>query len=116
MALAHPFRWSYDGKGLHEKAVIRFTDMLKHASNKLEIPTLTKQLCLMTNLFEHFFDEVPKNNWDKLFDVLQSQKSTLKNSIMNEKGPIKKEKAENGLNSLLSVLEDYIWQNMQNAA
>jgi len=35
---------------------------------------------------------------------------------MNEKGPIKKEKAENGLNSLLSVLEDYIWQKMQNAA
>ncbi len=114
--LAHPFRWSYDGKGLHEKAVIRFTDMLTHASNKFEISTLTKQLCLMINLFENYFDEVPENNWDKLFDVLQSQKSTLENSIMNEEGPIKKQKAENGLNSLLSVREDYIWQNMQYAA
>ena len=27
--LAQPFQWSYDGKGLHEKAVNRFAEMLK---------------------------------------------------------------------------------------
>ena len=48
--LAHPFRWSYSGKGLHEK------------------------------------------------------------------GPSKKKNAINALNSLLSVLTDYIWQNMKKAA
>jgi len=31
--LAHPFQWSYDGKGLHEKAVQRFTKML-HSSGR----------------------------------------------------------------------------------
>jgi transposase len=113
--LAHPFRWSYDGKGLHEKAVNRFIKMLKQAANKLEISTLTKQLRLMTNLFDHYFDEVPGKNWENLFDVLQSQKATLRHSIMNEDGPLKKENAKNVLNSLLSVLEDYIWQNMQKA-
>jgi hypothetical protein len=40
----------------------------------------------------------------------------LRNSIINEEGPLKKEHAENALNSLLSVLEDYIWQNVPKAA
>ncbi len=50
--LAHPFRWSYDGKGLHKKAVNRFTEILKQAASELEISTLTKHLLLMANLFE----------------------------------------------------------------
>ena len=70
----------------------------------------------MTNLFDHYFDEVPGKNWENLFDVLQSQKATLIHSIMNEDGPLKKENAKNALNSLLSVLENYIWQNMRKAA
>jgi len=114
--LAHPFRWSYDGKGLHEKAVNRFTEMLKQAANKLEISTLTKQLRLMSNLFDQYFYEVSGENWKKLFAVLQSQKAIVRNSIMNEAGPLKKENAEDALNSLLSILEDYIWQNMRQTA
>jgi len=114
--LAHPFRWSYDGKGLHKKAVNRFTEMLKQAANKLEISTLTKQLRLMSNLFDHYFHEVPGESWEKLFTFLQSQEATIRNSIMNEEGPLKKENAENALNSLLSTLEDYLWQNERKAA
>lgn len=114
--LAHPFRWSYDGKGLHVKAVSRFTKMLKQAANKIEITTLTKQLRLMANLFNHYFAEVPEEEWKQFLDVLKSQDATLRNSITNEEGPIKKEKAEKALNSLLSVLENYIWQNVQKAA
>ncbi|MCK5509236.1 MAG: hypothetical protein KAI50_12050, partial [Desulfobacterales bacterium] len=91
--------------------VNRFTEMLKQAANKLEISTLTKQLRLMNNLFDHYFHEVPKENWEKLLNVLQSQETTLRNSIMNEKGPLKKENAENALNSLFSAIEDYLWQN-----
>jgi len=49
--LAHPFRWSYDGKGLQTKALKRFTIMLNQAASELEVTTLTKQLRLMTNLF-----------------------------------------------------------------
>ena len=109
--LAHPFRWSYDGKGLHKKAVNRFTEMLKQAANKLEISTLTKQLRLMKNLFNHYFHEVPEENWEKLFTFLQSQEATIRNSIMNEEGPLKKENAENAWNSLFSTIENYLSQN-----
>lgn len=90
--------------------------MLKQAANKLEISTLTKQLRLMSNLFDYYFHEVPGENWEKLFTFLQSQEATIRNSIMNEQGPLKKEKAENALNSLLSTLEDYLWQNTRKAA
>jgi len=114
--LAHPFRWSYNGKGLHLKAVKRFTIMLVQAANKLEIPTLTKQLRLMANLFEHYFDEVPEETWENLFNALQLQKETLKSSITSEEGPKKKVKAENALNHLLSVLEDYVCQELLEAA
>jgi hypothetical protein len=114
--LAHPFRWSYDGKGLHKKAVSRFTEMLKQSASKLEIPSLTKQLQLMFNIFNHYISEIPMGYWEKLFDTFQSQEATLRNSIMNEEGPLKKKNAENALNSLLSALENYIRQNMRNAA
>ncbi len=101
---AHPFQWSYDGKGLHGKAVNRFIAMLMQAADKLEISTLTKQLRLMSNLFDHYLSEVPKKSWEKLFDVLQSQAATLKNSIRDEEGPIKKANAENAMNSLCYAL------------
>jgi len=70
----------------------------------------------IANLFDSYFDEVPEKNWKKLFDVLQSQETTIRNSIMNEDGPLKKENAKNALNSLLSIFEDYISQNMRKVA
>ena len=48
--LAHPFRWSYDGTGLHDKAVTRFTRMLQNSAADMEIRILTKQMMLLANL------------------------------------------------------------------
>ena len=67
--LAHLFRWSYNGQGLHVKAVKRFTKILHLAANKLETTTLTRQLRLMANLFTHYFDEVPEKNRENLFNI-----------------------------------------------
>lgn len=106
--LAHPFRWSYDGKGLQEKAVKRFTEILKQSTNKLEITTITKQLELMFNLCDDYYCDVKGVNWEKLFTVLMSNEEAIRNIIMNEKGAKKKEKAENALNSLLAILQDYV--------
>ena len=114
--LAHPFRWSYDGKGLHKKSVSRFTKMLKQAASKLEIPSLTKQLQLMFNLFSHYFPEVPMAHWEKLYHALRSQETVLRSSIMKEEGPLKKKNAENALNSLLLALENYICEYIRKAA
>ena len=105
--LAHPFKWSYDGKGLEAKAIDRFIKILKQSANKLETSTLSKQLELMYNIFLDYFDEIETGSWEKLFYTLKSQETTLKNIIKNEVGPKKKERAETALNALISVLENY---------
>jgi uncharacterized protein (DUF2267 family) len=65
----------------------------------------------MVNIFEQYFTEIQKVNWDKLCSVLSSQEEIIRNNILNEKGPQKKEKAENALNSLLETLKDYVPNN-----
>ncbi|MCD6476222.1 MAG: hypothetical protein J7K85_08210 [Anaerolineaceae bacterium] len=114
--LAHPFRWSYDGKGLHKKSVGRFTDMLLQAASKFEISSLTKQLKLMSNLLSHYFSEVPMTHWGKLYHALLSQKTVLRNIIMKEEGPLKKKNADSALNEILFALENYTHQNILKAA
>jgi hypothetical protein len=114
--LAHPFRWSYTGKGLHEKAIKRFTDMLTQSADKLETSSLTKQLRLMYNLFEQYFSKVKMQHWEKLQNVLRSQEVTLRNIIEGEKGPLKRTNAEDALNLFLLTIEDYLCQNPQKSA
>ncbi len=114
--LAHPFRWSYTGQGLHLKAVKRFTKMLNQAASKLEITTMTKQFRLMANLFQHYFDEIPEENWDNLFNALKLQQEILESSIADEEGSKKKANAEKALNHLLAVLKEYIWPELLKAA
>ncbi len=114
--LAHPFRWSYTGQGLHLKAVKRFTKMLNQAASKLEITTMTKQFRLMTNLFQDYFDEIPEENWENLFNALKLQQDILESTITGEEGSKKKLNAEKALNHLLAILKEYIWPGLQKAA
>jgi hypothetical protein len=65
--------------------------------------------------FQHPYD-VPVEDWEKLFAVLQFHEAILRNSILNEDGPKKKQSAENALNGLLSTMENYFRQNMRVAA
>jgi len=114
--LAHPFRWSYTGKGLHGKAIKRFTEVLKHSASKLEISSLTKQLRLISNLFEQYFSDVPIEYWEEFFIVLRTQEETLRNIINREEGPRKKKNGEDALNILLMTTNNYLCQNRQKAA
>ena len=108
---AHPFRWSYDGKGLQIKAVARFTKILNQSASKIEISSLTKQLKLMFNLLNDYVLEIPIEYWKNLFDTFQTNEAILRKSILNERGPKKKENADSALNSLLSLLEKWLYQN-----
>ncbi len=113
---AHPFNWTYAGKGLHKKAVNRFTQILKQSANKLEISSFTKQLQLMFNLFNQYISEVPMEFWEDLLDTLKSQEITLRNIIADEKGHKKMKNAENALNLMMATLEEFFWQGFQKAA
>ncbi len=102
---AHPFRWTYDGKGLHIKAVARFTTLIKKSADTLEISSLTKQLQLMCNLLEQYDTKIPTPLWETLNDALRKQKSILKVLILHEESTKKRAKADTALNSLVFALE-----------
>ena len=105
LLLAHPFRWTYDGDGLHEKAVQRFTAMLQSSAAKINLRTLTKLLMLMTNLLQDYFKKISSKTWDHLVRALSSQFETISDIIHNEPGPIRKKKAELAAQNILITLE-----------
>ncbi len=104
--LAHPFKWSYDGKGLHEKAVKRFTKMLQQSAGKMEVRILTKQMRLLVNLLKDYLQEVSKESWKKLYLVLCDQSETIDDLIQREEGPIRKFKAQQAALDLAIALYD----------
>lgn len=103
--LAHPFHFTYDGKGLQQKAVTRFTAIIGQSAETIEIRGLTKQLQLMCNILLQYDDEVPVELWENLSTVLQRQLSTIRAGILQEESPKIRGKAETALNSLISALE-----------
>jgi len=114
--LSHPFRWSYDGKGLQQKAVKRFTGILNQSAQKLEISSLTKQLRLMDNLFVQYFNEVTEECWVSLLSVLLRSKEILESNIAKAEGPRKGKKAQIALDALIFRLKEYLYQDMAGVA
>lgn len=116
LLLAHPFRWTYTGDGLHQKAVSRFTELLHTSASEFETATLTKQLKLTRNLLTDYPTEIPVETIRLLIDTLHEKSATLRQLIQNEVGPIRKKNAEEALASLISFIEDYDIRITQKAA
>jgi len=105
--LAHPFKWSYDGSGLHEKAVKRFTKMLHLSAAQMELRILTKQMKLLTNLLGDYVSEVPKETWEQFSEALRSQSDTITDLIQSEQGPQRKLNAQLAFANLNTALREY---------
>jgi len=105
--LAHPFQWSYNGEGLHEKTVKRFTKMLLQSAKKMELRTLTKQMRLLTNLLRDYSQKVTKESWEQLDVALYKQAATISDLIQREEGPIRKQKAQLAVRDLSVALYIY---------
>ena len=114
--LAHPFKWSYDGSGLHEKAVQRFTKMLRGSAAQMELRILTKQMMLLTNLLRDYLPEVSRETWEQFAAVLRSQADTITRLIQDEQGPRRKHNAQQAFISLTEALYDYLAPTQQVAA
>jgi len=98
--LAHPFQWSYDGKGLHEKAVNRFSQMLNHSAAKMDIRILTKQMILLSNLLSNYISEVSRDSWIQFYTVFFAQAANIKALIQKEEGKTRKNRAIKAFNNL----------------
>jgi transposase len=105
--LAHPFRWSYDGKGLHDKAVKRFVQMLLCSPKQISIRTLTKLLKLMTNILADYFAEVSAETWQFLSQSFASQYKAIEYHILQESGPLRQKNAETALKNFVLALKEH---------
>ena len=101
---AHPFQWTYDGEGLQQKAIERFTQMLRNSASQINLRTLTKLLMLMTNLLDASFLSIPMETWVPLVEELSSQANTIASIICDDPGPIRKEKAIRAIVNLNTAL------------
>ena len=113
---AHAFNWGYEGIGLHEKVVNRFIKFLYRSSERLHIKFLTKQMLLMVNMIEQYWDKVPIKNWQKLLDLLLNKEMGLRDCIDKDEKPMRKTKAREALDTLLVALSKRLVQRGQLAA
>jgi transposase len=102
--LAHPFKWKYDGSGLHQKAVERFIKMLDNSIEKMNVKFLTKQLLLMRNIINAYQDKVDFEIWIKLDKVVNANIEQLNRIISNDDGPKRKKNAQIALTNLIDSL------------
>jgi len=107
LLLAHPFRWTYTGDGLHEKAVSRFTKILKASADQLETATLTKQLKLMKNLLADYSSVITADVIRLFIDTLHAKYDLLRKLVEKEGGPVRKQNAADALASLMSFTQAY---------
>ena len=60
---SHPFKWSYNGDGLHEKVVSRLTKWIESESTEFSFKFFAKQLHLIKNLINNYWNKVKKITW-----------------------------------------------------
>ena len=114
--LAHPFSWGYDGNGLHEKAVKRFTKLLADSAEKFEVRILVKMLALMTNLLSDYFHEVPESTWDQLAATATLKDEIIADLIERDDRPKRKAKAEKTLTAFRISIHQRAGQERKAAA
>ena len=114
--LAHPFKWSYDGDGLHQKAVHRFVRMLENNAEKLNVKFMTRQILLMINIIKTYWDKVGLDIWLKLDNALTTKGNQMNEIISKDDGAKRKEKANKALVELIDTLHMRIEYNAEMAA
>jgi hypothetical protein len=84
---AHPFRWSYTGDGLHQKAVRRFCQLLFIQTDQMECRFLEKQLLLMKNISESYLSFIPTADWARLINLAVEKRDYITGIIESETKP-----------------------------
>jgi len=83
----HPFDWTYEGTGLHGKAVRRFTQFLLLEPPSMDSKFLADELILMHNLARDYRERVPSQDWNSLRQCFEEKGRFLEQILQNELGP-----------------------------
>jgi len=115
--LAKPINWEYTGKGLPEKAVKRFIQMLNTPVENMDVRFTVKQLKLMTNTINEYWHEIQASTWNTLSNKLNEKYEVIKTNIINADSKDKKrnERIES-LDCLVKLLKDKLKTQLNVAA
>ncbi len=108
---AHPFDWTYDGNGLHSKAVRRLITHVIIENKHMQLSFLSGQFELMLNLLENYFKQVEIQDWIMLEKAIEDKKRYLESIIRNSEKPRIKKKAEEFFPKLIDKLKSSIQGN-----
>ena len=103
--LAHPFDWKYEGVGLEQKAVLRFTTMLRSSAGNMTLQFFTKSFKLMMNLMKDYKESVESSIWEKLFVTIRETETILRERIAQSEQPKVKIKAEQTLRKIIEAIK-----------
>ena len=94
--LAHPFNFQYDGKGLENVVLRRFTRILSQSPEKLALldsKFLADLSLLCVRLVDHHHQNISQDNWNALAEVVKTRKPELEAIIKAEPGPKRQPRA-----------------------
>ena len=94
--LAHPFNFQYDGKGLENVVLRRFTRILDQSPEnlaQLDSKFLADMSLLCVRLIDHHRENVSQDDWHALIEVVKTRKTELEEIIDAETGPVRKPRA-----------------------
>jgi len=101
----HPFEWTYEGTGLHGKAVRRFTQFLLLEPPSMDSKFLADELLLMHHLARDYRQRVPSEDWNSLRQCFEEKDHFLAQILRNEPGP----KRSARLRDAISVFQHIDW-------
>lgn len=95
--LAHPFNFQYDGKGLENLVLRRFTRILSQKQDQLshmESRFLADLSLLCARLIDHHRHNLNDHDWNALVNAIVTRKPELDAIIAAETGPIRNRRAK----------------------
>lgn len=113
---AHPFNWTYDGKGLHEKAVHRLITHISIENRHMGLSFFSNQIELMRHLLDGYFEHVDIKTWRLLDDAIAQKKFFLDDLIADSIKPRIKVKANKNFPLLIEELQNKIAAVFEKAA
>ena len=93
----HPFDWTYEGTGLHGKAVRRFTQFLLLEPPSMDSKFLADELLLMHNLARDYRERLPSEDWNSLRQCVEEKGHFLAQILQNEPGPKRRARLQDAI-------------------
>lgn len=101
---AHPFKWTYTGKGLQEKAIARLNKLLMIESHQMGAKFFTKQLLLMKNIVSVDPNKTKTVEWRKLCKLIPEKFKYIDAIISDAPKERQREEANQALQQLYAIL------------